>query len=290
VIDLTLYAVPAFVFLMILEAVVGTLMLQRNVHDNIRDTAASLAMGVGSVFINLAWKVVVFGYFTWLHRHAWFDLGWGPLVWVGAILADDVCYYWFHRMSHQVRFLWAAHVNHHSSERYNLSTALRQPWTTPFTSFWFWTPMPLLGFDPMMILSVQSISLLYQFWIHTELIGKMGLFEKVFNTPSHHRVHHGSNLRYLDRNHAGILIVWDKLFGTFEEEDEPVVYGLTKNIHSYNPIEIAIHEWRDLIHDMKNANDWRELFGYALQPPGWSPDGSTLTADQLRAALAVEHA
>jgi hypothetical protein len=226
VIDLTLYAVPAFVFLMILEAVVGTAMLQRNVHDDIRDTAASLAMGVGSVFINLAWKVVVFGY----------------------------------------------------------------SWTTPFTSFWFWTPMPLLGFDPMMVLSVQSISLLYQFWIHTELIGKMGLFEKVFNTPSHHRVHHGSNLRYLDRNHAGILIVWDKLFGTFQEEDEPVVYGLTKNIHSYNPIEIAIHEWRALIHDMNNANGWRESFGYALQPPGWSPDGSTLTADQLRAALAVEHA
>jgi hypothetical protein len=137
---------------------------------------------------------------------------------------------------------------------------------------------------------VQSISLLYQFWIHTEIIGKMELFEKVFNTPSHHRVHHGSNLRYLDRNHAGILIVWDKLFGTFEEEDEPVVYGLTKNIHSYNPIEIAIHEWRALIHDMKNANGWRELVGYALQPPGWSPDGSTLTANQLRAELAVEHA
>lgn len=287
-IDFTHYAVPAFVALMIVEAIAGALMGREKIHDDLRDSAASLAMGIGSVFINLAWKTVLFGYFTALHRVSPFDLGFGPLVWVAAILADDFCYYWFHRMSHEVRFLWAAHVNHHSSRKYNLSTALRQSWTTPFTGSLFWTPMALVGFDPMMILSVQAISLLYQFWIHTELIGKMGPFERIFNTPSHHRVHHGTNVRYLDRNHGGILILWDRWFGTFEEEREKVVYGLTKNIDSYNPIEIAIHEWRALILDMKNAATRREAFAYALRPPGWSPDGSTLTADDMRGLLASE--
>jgi sterol desaturase/sphingolipid hydroxylase (fatty acid hydroxylase superfamily) len=287
-IDFTHYAIPAFIFLMVLEAVAGAVMGRRTVHDDLRDSAASLAMGIGSVFINLAWKTVLLSYFTALSRFAAFDLGFGPMVWAAAILADDFCYYWFHRMSHEVRFLWAAHVNHHSSQRYNLSTALRQSWTTPFTGTLFWTPMALIGFDPMMILSVQAISLLYQFWIHTELIEKMGPLERVFNTPSHHRVHHGTNVRYLDRNHGGILILWDKWFGTFEEEREGVVYGLTKNIHSYNPIEIAIHEWRALLLDMTHATTWREKLAYALKPPGWSPDGSTQTADQMRSMLAAE--
>lgn len=190
-------------------------------------------------------------------------------------------------MSHEVRFLWAAHVNHHSRRKYNLSTALRQPWTTPFTAFWFWTPMPLLGFEPAMILTVQAISLLYQFWIHTETVDRLGALETVFKTPSHHRVHHAKNVRYLDRNHGGILIIWDRLFGTFAEEREPPVYGLTKDIETYNLFDIAFHEWRPLWRDVRSANPWRVRLAYLLKPPGWSPDGSTKTADQLRAELAV---
>lgn len=285
-IDLTHYAIPAFLTLMLVEATIGARAVGRRIHDDIKDTWASLAMGVGSVVINLLWKGVVFAYLSFLHELSPLRLGYSPGVWACAVLADDFCYYWFHRMSHEVRFLWAAHVNHHSSQRYNLSTALRQPWTTPFTSFWFWTPMPLLGFEPAMILTVQSLSLLYQFWIHTEAIGTLGAAETILNTPSHHRVHHATNVPYLDRNHGGILIVWDRLFGTFAREEEQPVYGLTKNIDSYNLIEIAFHEWRALWQDLRKPNPLGVRLGYLLKPPGWSPDGSTKTADELRAALA----
>jgi sterol desaturase/sphingolipid hydroxylase (fatty acid hydroxylase superfamily) len=285
VIDLTHYAIPGFIALMLLEATVGAAHMGQPIYVDGRDTRASLAMGVGSVFINLFWKSVVYVYLSALATLAPWKLGYSQWVWAAAIVGDDFCYYWFHRLSHEVRFLWAAHVNHHSSRRYNLSTALRQSWTTPFTSFLFWTPLPLLGFDPAMILTVQTVSLLYQFWIHTEAIGNLGVFERFMNTPSHHRVHHATNVRYLDRNHGGFFIVWDRLFGTFEAEDEAPVYGLTKNIETYAPTEIAFHEWKALAHDVRNAATWREKLGYLLMPPGWSPDGSTKTADELRAAL-----
>jgi sterol desaturase/sphingolipid hydroxylase (fatty acid hydroxylase superfamily) len=183
--------------------------------------------------------------------------------------------------------MWAAHVNHHSSEHFNLSTALRQSWTTPLTLpfFYFW--LPLAGFRPDMIVIQISISLLYQYWIHTELIGKLGPFEWVMNTPSHHRVHHGSNVEYLDRNHAGIFIIWDRLFGTFEPEKAPVVYGLTTNIETFRPLRIAFHEWAALLRDVRGAASFREAVQYLFRPPGWSVDGSTLTADQMRRKLAV---
>jgi len=201
--------------------------------------------------------------------------------------AEDFTYYWYHRASHEVRFLWAAHENHHSSERYNLSTALRQSWTTPFTEMLFYWPLPLLGFHPTMLLTQKAVSLLYQFWIHTELIDRLGAAERLFNTPSNHRVHHGSNLEYLDRNHGGILIVWDRLFGTFEPERARVRYGLTKRLESFNPLTIAFHEWSALARDVRRADSWRARLAYVFAPPGWSPDGSTLTARQLRAAQSL---
>jgi sterol desaturase/sphingolipid hydroxylase (fatty acid hydroxylase superfamily) len=187
-------------------------------------------------------------------------------------------------MSHDVRFLWAAHVNHHSSEFYNLSTALRQSWTTPFTGLPFYWPLALAGLDPVMILTLEAMNTLYQYWIHTELVGRIGPLEHVLNTASHHRVHHGTNVEYLDRNHAGIFIIWDKLFGTFEPEGAPVVYGLTKNIGTYRPVDIAFHEFRSMFADVRRATTWRDKLGYLFAPPGWSPDGSTMTSRQLRAA------
>jgi sterol desaturase/sphingolipid hydroxylase (fatty acid hydroxylase superfamily) len=174
-------------------------------------------------------------------------------------------------------------VNHHSSERYNLSTALRQSWTTPFTTLLFYWWLPLAGFHPVMIATMTSISLLYQFWIHTETIDRLGAFEQAFNTPSHHRVHHGSNVEYLDRNHGGILIVWDRLFGTFEPERAPVVYGLTRNITTYSPPRIAFHEWTAMIAAALRPAPLATRLAYVFAPPGWSADGSTLTASQLRA-------
>lgn len=281
--ELTVYAIPAFFAAMCLE---GWLLARR--HDVVgyewRDTAASLGMGVGNLVINLALRTLTLPFFFFLYEVRLFDLGSGLVVWVALFFAEDFTYYCFHRASHEVRFLWAAHVNHHSSERYNLSTALRQSWTTPFTTVLFYWPLPLLGFHPLMMLTMTSVSLLYQFWIHTEEIDRLGPLERVLNTPSHHRVHHGTNLEYLDRNHGGILILWDRLFGTFEPEVARVRYGLTKNIHTFDPLRIAFHEWAALLRDLRRDAPLRAKLGWLLAPPGWSPDGSTLTADQLRAA------
>ena len=185
--------------------------------------------------------------------------------------AEDFTYYVFHRTSHECRFFWASHVVHHSSQRYNLGTALRQTWTGGISfSFIFWLWLPLIGFPPIMIMTMQAISLLYQFWIHTELIRTLGPLEAFFNTPSHHRVHHASNLRYLDRNHAGTLIIWDRLFGTFEPEDaaEPPIYGLTRNIDTYNPVRIAFHEWWDIARDLRSARDLERGVAFRLRTSG----------------------
>jgi len=275
------YAIPGFVVLLLVEMVLAR---RRDVRGyEPRDTAASLAMGLGNVAVAFVTKGTAFAFYALLYeRFALFEIGYAWWAWPIVIIGDDLCYYWFHRVHHEVRLFWAAHVNHHSSRRYNLSTALRQSWTTPFTGPVFWAPLAILGVEPMMILVAQSISLIYQFWIHTELIGQLGPLEWVLNTPSHHRVHHGRNVRYLDRNYAGILIVWDRLFGTFEPEGEPVDYGLSKNIQTFNPWRIAFHEWSAMLRDAWRAPDLATAARYALQPPGWSSDGSSLTARQMQ--------
>ena len=283
--NLIYWAIPAFIGLQLLEALV---VARRGLRDRgakgyeARDTAASLAMGLGNVAIHVATKAGATGLFFWVYSFRLFDIGQAWWAWALLFVCEDLCYYWFHRLHHEVRFLWAAHVNHHSSRHFNLSTALRQPWTTPFTGPLFWLPLPLLGFHPLMVLTAQSVSLLYQFWIHTETIGRLGPLESVFNTPSHHRVHHGRNIQYLDRNYAGILIVWDRLFGSFEPEAERVDYGLTKNLESFNPIRIAFHVWVDMLRDAWRAPSWRESIQYLVKPPGWSPDRTSLTARQMQ--------
>ncbi|MBM7115679.1 sterol desaturase family protein [[Archangium] primigenium] len=270
-INLTLYAIPAFVLLMAVEV----LYLVRHRESgllgySLRDSAASLTMGLGYSAIGLLWKGVEFALYLALYELTPLRMGTGALAWVLLIVGDDFCYYWFHRIHHESRVFWASHVVHHSSERYNLSTALRQTWT-PMTSSLFWAPLALLGFHPVMIVLQQAISLLYQFWIHTEAVGRLGPLEWVLNTPSHHRVHHGSNPRYLDRNYAGIFIVWDRLFGTFQAEDERPVYGLTHNIRTYNPVRIAFHEFAAILRDVRRGASWRVRLGHVFRGPGWTP-------------------
>lgn len=279
--DLTVYAIPAFFVLIVAEAMVASRRRLRGYEA--KDTATSLTMGVGNVLIDLFMKSVHFALLAAVGSFALFDIGGRWWEWLLLMIGVDFCYYWFHRLSHEVRFLWAAHVNHHSSRRYNLSTALRQSWTTPFTMLLFYWPLALIGFDPLHILAASALNTLYQFWIHTEAIGRTGPLESFLNTPSHHRVHHGRNIEYLDRNYAGILIIWDQLFGTFEPERAPVDYGLTKNIETYNPVQVAFHEWQALLRDVRGSASWRDALGFALQPPGWSPDGSTMTAREMRA-------
>jgi len=198
------------------------------------------------------------------------DLGSGPLAFGVAMVGWDFIYYWNHRFMHEARYMWAIHVVHHSSERYNLSTALRQPVADAFGTFVPYGVLSLLGVRPEMILQARGLNLLYQYWIHTDAIQKIGPFEEVLNSPSHHRVHHGVNRQYLDRNHGGILISWDRLFGTFEREDEPVVYGLTKNIDTFNPLRVATHEHVDILRDVAQSETWSDRLSYVIRGPGWA--------------------
>ncbi len=286
------YAIPFFVLLLVVEA-----LSFKHIRDDTlvgfekNDTRTSLTLGLGNVVINVAWKFVVllilvfFYEITPLRMPA--DAWW---TYVLLFFADDLAYYWFHRVSHEVRVFWGSHVVHHSSEHFNLSTALRQTWV-PMTYVPFWIPLALLGFAPWMILLQQSVSLIYQFWIHTERIRTMPRwFEAVFNTPAHHRVHHGANQQYLDKNYAGILIIWDRLFGTFEPEGERVRYGLTKNIKTFNPVRAAFHEYIAIWHDVRGARNWHDRMGYMFGGPGWQPDGHDKRVDELTERAAAENA
>lgn len=266
---LLFFAIPGFVLLLIIEAVLSARM-HLDLYE-LPDCAASISMGLGMLLIGLATKPPVFLLYTFLNKYAIFNLGYSWWVWPLAFFADEISYYCFHRVSHECRLFWASHVVHHSSQRYNLGTALRQTWTGSLTGWIFWLWMPLVGFKPVVIMTMQSVSLIYQYWVHTELIRSTGPLEWVLNTPAHHRVHHGSNPQYIDRNHGGTLIIWDRLFGTFEPERERVVYGLTTNIHTYNPFRIAFHEWAEMAHDVLHARSWRERWNYIFGRPGWKP-------------------
>jgi sterol desaturase/sphingolipid hydroxylase (fatty acid hydroxylase superfamily) len=198
------------------------------------------------------------------------DLGTGKGALALAILGWDFLYYWNHRFSHESRWMWAVHVAHHSSEHYNLSTALRQSVTDPFLFLVPYSTLSLVGVRPEIVATSRSLNLIYQYWVHTDAIERIGPAEAVMNTPSHHRVHHGVNPRYIDRNHGGILILWDRLFGTFEPEDETVVYGLTKNIHTFNPLRVATHEYVDRFRAVARSRTWRDRLSFVFRGPGWA--------------------
>ncbi len=204
------------------------------------------------------------------------DQGWGPLAL--AVVGWDFIYYWNHRFMHESRYMWAVHVVHHSSERYNLSTALRQPVADAFGTSLPYGLLCLFGISPELVMTARGVNLLYQYWIHTETIDRIGPPEAVLNTPSHHRVHHGSNRRYLDRNHGSILIIWDKIFGTFEPEGEPVVYGLTRNINTFDPGRIATHEYRDMLRDVARSTTWSERLSNVFRGPGWAKERAARAA------------
>jgi sterol desaturase/sphingolipid hydroxylase (fatty acid hydroxylase superfamily) len=278
--DLITPAIPVFVLSLIIEGFVVKRMKDEGrdvIGHTVKDTAASLSMGFGNLFVGLVWKGIAFAAYTALYQLTPLKMGSGLWAWVLLFFADDFCYYWFHRIHHECRFFWASHVVHHSSQHYNLSTALRQTWT-PMTGWPFWAPLALLGFSPAMIITAQSASLLYQYWIHTESIGRMGPLEWVLNTPSHHRVHHASNPQYLDKNYAGILIIWDRLFGTFAPEVERPVYGLTKNLQTFNPVRIAFHEFAAILKDLRRPEPLRTRLSRAFRNPAWKPPAEEETS------------
>ena len=277
------YAIPFFAITLFIEVIVDA--REKTNSYETKDAITSITMGLGNVFLGLFSKVLVFAAFIFIYNNfRLFTIPFTWWAWVLLLFTEDFSYYWMHRISHTNRFFWASHIIHHSSQHYNLSTALRQSWTGGFMTFIFWLWLPLLGFHPVMILAQMSISLIYQYWIHTERIKKMpNWFEAIFNTPSHHRVHHATNPQYLDRNHAGIFIIWDRLFKTHEPEAEKPIYGLVKNISTFNPLYVAFHEWINLFKDVVHSKtSLKNRFNYLIKPPGWRHDGSGMISDDLR--------
>lgn len=296
--DPAFYAIPYFLVTWIIETFF--LIKQHKKPYEYKEALASISMGVGVLFINIVSKTVYLSLFLFLSTYAlfpslapasleqFFSIAWHInhfYIWIILLLADDFTFYWFHRAAHEVRIFWAGHVNHHSSQEYNLATALRQGWWEDVFKYIFWIPLVLLGFHPYMIFVMLQLSLIYQYGIHTELIHKLGFFEKIINTPSHHRVHHSSEIVYLDKNYAAIFIIWDKLFGTFKEEDHTPIYGITENIHTYNPLKIATHEMIALAKDVWRTKGISNKLKYIFYAPGWSDSGEDKRARTLQKQL-----
>ncbi|MCF8471092.1 MAG: sterol desaturase family protein [Parvibaculum sp.] len=266
-----------------------SLILGRSYYK-LKDGFCSVSMGIAyALSIALAAGVVLAGLY-WVQRFAVLDLDWtsSAVLILAAYLVIDFLFYAYHRTVHEVRLGWAAHVNHHSSRYFNGGTALRssfvEAWIEPF---WL-VPAVLLGIDPVMAIALLSLNHLYQYWIHTRFIGKLGPLEWVMNTPSHHRVHHASNIQYCDRNYAGTFIVWDRLFGTFEKEVEEPVFGIRHQLETYNPVKATFHEWIGLGRDIRAARSLRAIAGHLFQPPGWTPQGDGDTTRVLQAQLRAE--
>ena len=283
-------AIPLFVVLVLAEMGIARRHARHRYEP--RDTLTSLMLGFGSTIAGLLTGGLVIALALTLHRFALFDIGWAWWAWPLCFVLDDLAYYWFHRTAHRVRWFWASHVIHHSSQHYNLSTALRQTWTGFISlGFIFRLPLFLIGFEPAMVFFCAGLNLIYQFWIHTEAIGRMPRwFEGVMNTPSHHRVHHGTNPRYLDANYAGVFIIWDRMFGTYtpELDEEPVRYGLVRQLGSFNILWAATHEWIGIARDIWAA-PWRYKLGYIAMPPGWTHDGSRDTSESIKARWAAKY-
>ncbi len=265
-------AVPFFFLLMGIEALA---LRRKGIAGAYRfaDSITNLACGVGQQILEPFVKLVALGPYVWLWSHArvWDVSARSPLAWFALVVGVDFGYYAFHRASHRVGFLWAIHAVHHQSEEYNLSVALRQPWLQGLVSPFFYLPLAIVGFPPVMLLGAVTIDTLYQFWIHTRVVGRMGPAEWIMNTPSHHRVHHGIDPEYLDRNYAGIFIVWDRLFGTFQEECQAPVYGTVKPSPSCNALQVNASGWADLARMSRATRSRGDKVRVWLAPPEWRP-------------------
>jgi len=267
------WATPVFFALIALELLVAKVRGRSVYHSS--DAINSLGLGVISQIVGVFSKLLTLGIYAWCVQHlAIFSLPANSvLVWVTALLLYDFCYYWLHRMGHEVNILWAAHVVHHQSEDYNLSTALRQTGSGVLLGWIFYLPMAILGYPLEVFVVVALIDLLYQFWVHTELVGRLGWFDRVFCSPSNHRAHHAVNDRYLDHNYGGVLIVWDRLFGTFIEEDDndPPVYGTRSPLRSWNPLWANAEVYWATFKDAWHARRWSDKLRVWIKPPGWRP-------------------
>ena len=266
-------ATPVFLGAIALELVIG-LARGRNTY-RLHDAMSSIGLGMMSQLVGLFTRLLAIGIYVLVYERValWHLPTDSIVVWIGALLMYDLCYYWLHRAGHRVGVFWAAHVVHHQSEDYNLSTALRQTSSGALLGWLFYLPIAVIGVPPLVFGTVALIDLLYQFWVHTRQVGKLGWFDRWFCSPSNHRVHHAVNDRYLDRNYGGILIVWDRLFGTFEEEhdEEPCIYGTRAPLRSFNPLWANLEVYAALARDMWRARSWADKLRIWFKPPGWRP-------------------
>ena len=268
------YAIPGFIVLVAAEAYYSYRKKKKLYRLN--DTISNFSQGIGNQISGALEKVVLFGLFLYIYKH--YAFFYQPKTWwsfVLCLLLFDFLFYWAHRFSHEINLFWGAHVVHHQSEEYNLSVALRQSWFQNLLSFFIFLPIPLLGFDPLIFGAAAGLQTIYQFWIHTRTINKMpAVVEYFLNTPSHHRVHHAINPKYIDRNHAGLFIIWDRMFGTFKAEEDPeeIVYGITTQFKSWNPVWANYHYYAEMWSKAKDMRTWREKLYMIVARPGWLPD------------------
>lgn len=264
-------SIPIFFILIGIELVVERLS-HRKLY-RLPDAIANLSCGITSQLSGLFMRVLAIGVYEVIYSNlAFFTLDRNWMYWLALFLLTDFAYYWAHRMSHEINLFWGGHVVHHQSEEYNLSVALRQSSFQVVWTFAFSLPIAFLGFNTLDFALISALNTLYQFWIHTETINKMGWFEYIFNTPSHHRVHHGRNPKYIDKNHAGSLIIWDKMFGTFQAEEERPTYGITKPINSWNAVWANFSHYAEMAKEMKMIPSWGDKIKYMFKKPGWLPD------------------
>jgi sterol desaturase/sphingolipid hydroxylase (fatty acid hydroxylase superfamily) len=269
-VNLIVLAIPVFFLLIALELAITR--VQEKDYYSLSDSISDIGTGMISQLVDVFLKTALFaGYlYVYAHRVTTLDAK-SVTVWVLGFIGVDFLYYWFHRMSHEVNAFWAAHVVHHQSEEFNLAVALRQGAFQSSFSWVFYLPLAWIGLPPLLFLTLSSINTLYQFWVHTRAIGRLGPLEWVLNTPSHHRVHHGRNPKYIDRNHAGTLIVWDRMFGTFAREEEEPVYGITTPLASWDPVWANVHYWADLGRRARRASRVADKLRLFVMPPGWNP-------------------
>jgi sterol desaturase/sphingolipid hydroxylase (fatty acid hydroxylase superfamily) len=257
-----------------------------------RSALASLLVSVGRNVVTRAVPIAVaLPGAAWLYEHRLLDAsGHGPVSWGVLFLGVEFLYYWYHRLGHRSRWFWLSHAVHHSSNELNLLASGRIAWTSQITGVYaLFVPLALLGFTPPSILAAYALNLSYQFWIHADWMPKLGPLEGILNTPSSHRVHHAANLDYLDANYGGVLVVFDRLFGTYvpERDDEPCRYGLVHPLTTNNPVKIAFHQFGPFLRDVRSARSLREVWGYFAAPPGWRPDGNSETTEDLRREAAA---
>ena len=272
--------------------IIGVEVLLSNYHHrklySWKDTAANLYLLLINSLLDLLFRAIYIGILAHVFQYRLFEFMHPAVYWILLVLAEDFLYYWLHRFDHEVRFFWAVHVTHHSSEKMNFTVGFRSSVFQPLYRFLYFIPLAWIGFHPLDIIFIYSATQIWGIFVHTELINKMGWLEHFLVTPSHHRVHHAANPKYLDKNMGMFLIIWDKMFGTFqpeleEKEYQPVKYGLTKPLEKETPVSIIFHEWSSIRNDISRKDiSWKEKWWYVFGPPGWSHDGSRMTSDELR--------